>query len=293
MREYCHPSTGYQDFPPVSVGDLQHFHMDPPAGMAHWIWSSGLDWGWLVDDQTLGLVPLMGVELHWGPSSWSGHSISMSSIVIGVRMVHCLTASPPDRKRVMPVGNVGSLPSSSSMSNQTCFLWLSSAGVGGLPCHSLLLDVWVLACTFKSLIWRHTHSLEWPDLGGLGDYDEDCLHYSGEEFWCCLDLLRPSIRNVTSMIKIILLESLLLAIWWPPLLVVPQRVIEFAKLSSPGGVSYSWRFSSNLVLLVGQPWPYMCSTPATIPSCSHHADSGKACWEQRSTPLNKLVWPLE
>ena len=61
----------------------------------------------------------------------------------------------------------------------------------------------------------------------------------------------PSIGNVTSVIEIILLESLLLAIWWPPLLIVLQRVSEFAKLSGLESAFYSLRVSLNLVHPVG------------------------------------------
>ena len=61
----------------------------------------------------------------------------------------------------------------------------------------------------------------------------------------------PSIRNIISMIQIILLESPPLAIWQPPLLVVPQRVSEFAKLSGPGNIFYPLGVLLNLVCPVG------------------------------------------
>ena len=100
-----------------------------------------------------------------------------------------LSPSPPDRKRVTPVGNVGSPPSSLLMLNLTSFLGFSSVWMGALPCHALLPDSWVLACSFKSHIWRHNCLLGGPDLGGLGDDDEDCLWHSGEGLWYHLDLL--------------------------------------------------------------------------------------------------------
>ena len=94
-------------------------------------------------------------------------------------MVYCSMASPPDRKRVTPVGNVGSLPSSLLMLNLTCFLGFFPAGAVALPWHTLLQDPWVLVCSFKSHILRHSHLLGGPNLGGLGDDDEDCLQQSG------------------------------------------------------------------------------------------------------------------
>ena len=106
-----------------------------------------------------------------------------------VRSVYYSMASPKDKKRVMPVGNVGSPLDSSSMLNLTCFLMFSSARAGALPCCALLLDSWVLVCSFKSHIWRHSHSPGGPDLGGLGDDDEDCLQHFGEGLWHHLDLL--------------------------------------------------------------------------------------------------------
>ena len=91
---------------------------------------SGFDLDWVADDQNLGLAPLVGVALFGGPSSWSGHDVLLDSVIVGVRVVYCLMASPPDRKRVTPEGNVGSLPSSSLRLNWTCFLGYSSAGWG-------------------------------------------------------------------------------------------------------------------------------------------------------------------
>ena len=62
-----------------------------------------------------------------------------------------------------------------------------------------------------------------------------------------------SIGNIASVIQIILLESLLMAVWWPLLLMALQRVSAFAKLSGPGSVFYFLRVSLNLVLPTGQP----------------------------------------
>ena len=60
--------------------------------------------------------------------------MSIGPVVVGVRVVYHLVASPPDRKRVTPVGIVGSPLSSSSMLNQTCFGGFASARMGALPC---------------------------------------------------------------------------------------------------------------------------------------------------------------
>ena len=90
----------------------------------------------------------------------------------------------------MPVGNVGSPPSSSLMVNLTS-LGFSSAGAGALLCHTLLLNSLVLACSFKSIIWRHSHSPGGLDFGGLGDNYEDCLWCFGKGLWCCLDQILP------------------------------------------------------------------------------------------------------
>ena len=125
------------------------------------------------------------------PSSWSDCSVSIDPVVVGVRAVYYSAAFPPNRKRVMLEGNVCSPHSSSSRLNWTCFLGLSSAGVGALPHHVLLLHSQVLACSFKSHIWRHSHSLGGPDHGGLGDDEEDCLWHSGTQLGHLLDLPLP------------------------------------------------------------------------------------------------------
>ena len=172
-------------------GILNIFSIDPPLGVAHWMWSllpqseSGSRWpGW-----DFGPGSSRGVELHWGTSSQLGHGISIGPVVVGVRAVYHFTVSPPDRKRVILVGNVGSPPSSSSIWKVTCFLGFYSVGVGALLCCTLLLDSWVLACSFKSCIYRHSHSPRGLDLGGLGDDNEDCLWHFGEVLWHHLDLL--------------------------------------------------------------------------------------------------------
>ena len=113
---------------------------------------SGLDWGWLVDDQTLGLAALVGVDIHRGPSSWSGCGALTVPILAGVGVVYHSVASPPDRKRVTPVGKVGLPPNSSFRPNWTCFLGLSSMGVGPYLAVPLLLDLQVLPCSFRSLM---------------------------------------------------------------------------------------------------------------------------------------------
>ena len=113
---------------------------------------SGLDWDQAVDGWagTLGLAPLVGVELQWGPSLGIGHGESVGPVVAEIGTLGCSMVSPSSRKRFTPGGNVGSLPSSSSILNLTCFFGFSSTGVGGLLCHTLLLDSQVLDCKFKS-----------------------------------------------------------------------------------------------------------------------------------------------
>ena len=167
--------------------------MDPPLGWLTGSCSSGLDWDQVVDAQagTLGLTPPVEVELCWGPSSQLGHDVPIGPVVVGVRVVYHLMVSSPDRKRVTPVGNVDSPFSSSSVLNVTCFLGFSSARVGILLHHALLLDSWGLASDFKSCIWRHSHSPGGLDLWRLGDDDEDCLQHSSDVLWCHLDLLLP------------------------------------------------------------------------------------------------------
>ena len=56
----------------------------------------------------------------------------------------------------------------------------------GWGLYPVMLYSWVLACSFKSCIWRHSCLL-----GGLGDDDEDCLWHSWEGLWDHLDLLLP------------------------------------------------------------------------------------------------------
>ena len=93
---------------------------------------------------TLGLAPPVGVELYWGPSVRVGSGESIGPVVVEIRVSDHSTVFPSARKRVMPRGNVGSLPSSSSMLNLTCFFGFSSTGVGAQLCCTLLLDFWVL-----------------------------------------------------------------------------------------------------------------------------------------------------
>ena len=166
-------------------------------------------------------------------------------------MVYHLTASPPDRKRVMPVSKVGSPLNSSLRLSLTCFLGLSSARKGVLLCCTLLLDSWVLPCSFKPHIWRHSHLLgktrPWGMMKGIA------FGLLARDLGATLICSCPMIRNVVSVIQIIPLESLPLAIWWPLLFMVPQRVSEFAKLNSPRSVFYTLRVSLNLVSPVGLP----------------------------------------
>ena len=135
---HCHPATGFQFFLPGTVGNVHHLSMDPPREVAYRIGSgsSGLGWDWSADgwDETLGLAPLVRVELHWESSLMVGHCESVGPVVAEIRMLDCSTVSPLARKRVTPVGNVGSLPNSSSMIKMTCFFGFFSTGVGVLLC---------------------------------------------------------------------------------------------------------------------------------------------------------------
>ena len=91
---------------------------------------SGLDWDQEVDGQTgtLNLALLVGVELQWGPSLGIGCGESVCPVVAEIEALGHSMVSPLARKRVA-WGNVGSLPSSSSMFNLTFFSF-SSIWVG-------------------------------------------------------------------------------------------------------------------------------------------------------------------
>ena len=56
---------------------------------------------------TLGLAPLVGVELHGGPSLGIGCGVSVGPVVLKVGVLDHLTVSHSARKRFMPGGNVG------------------------------------------------------------------------------------------------------------------------------------------------------------------------------------------
>ena len=96
MCEHCHLATGHQNFPPVPVFSiLAWIHLQWWVSRSG---PSGLSQGWLVDAWTMGLAPLVGVELHLEPSPLSGHGASIGPVLAGVGAVYCLMASPPDRK---------------------------------------------------------------------------------------------------------------------------------------------------------------------------------------------------
>ena len=186
-----HPATGFQFLPPGEVGNLHRLSMDPPMGWLTGSGSYGLGQDWAADGlvRTLGLAPLVGVELHWGPSLRVGCGESVDPVVAGIRVSDHLMVSPLARKRVVPWGNVGSLFSSLSMLNLICFFGFSSTRVGALLCHTLLLDSQVLECNFRSLMWRQSHSPAGLDLRGLGEGNWDCPWHHSEGLWHCLDLL--------------------------------------------------------------------------------------------------------
>ena len=119
---------------------------------------------------------------------------------------------------------------------------------GALTCCALLLDLWVLPCSFRS------HEETQPITGmtrpwGLEEDDEDCLQHFGEGLWCHLNPLLPLDWKHCICDPDCLGESLPLAIWWPLLPMVLQRMIKFAKWNSPRSASYSLRFWSNLSVL--------------------------------------------
>ena len=100
---------------------------------------SGFDQGWLVDDQTLVLAPLVGVELHWGPSLWSGHGASIGLIVAGVRAVYHSMASPLGRKS-HACGQCRFPTQFFIKVESGLLLGAFLAMVEALLCHALLLD---------------------------------------------------------------------------------------------------------------------------------------------------------
>ena len=149
MREHNHLATVHQGFPPVYMGDPWHFLLDSPVGMAHWVWSPRPQWRsdsrWLnlrPGSSSRGGVPC-GALFMVRPwcinrpcTSWGRNGVLLNGL-------------SPDKKRVTPVGKVGSPPNSSLRLNLTCFSGLSSARKGallphptpGLPGPSLQLQV--------------------------------------------------------------------------------------------------------------------------------------------------------
>ena len=170
-----------------------------------------------------------------GSSLWSGHSASTGPVIVGVGAVCHLMSSPPDRKRVMHRWARWGLPPSSSLrSNLTCFLVLSLTRAGGstLPV-PYSWDLWVLCCIFRSLMKRHSCSLEWPDLGGLGKDDEDCFCHFGWRAIGAMYWLAPAPQSwepCLSAIQTVWGVNLPLAIWQPSLPVVLQRMINSSIL---------------------------------------------------------------
>ena len=143
---HCHPATGFQVFPSGALGNLYQLGMDPPTGVAYRIWFL---WPWLgSDSRWLGwnFMPGSsgGVEPHWGPSLRVGHCEYIGPVVVEMGASNYSTVSLLTRKRVIPWGNVGSLPSSSSMLNLTSFCGFSSTWMEALHHHALLLDSQVL-----------------------------------------------------------------------------------------------------------------------------------------------------
>ena len=154
-------------------------------------------------------------------------------------MVNHLMVSPSARKRVKPEGKFTS-QLIIDFKSDLLLGFLSNWG-GALLCHALLLASQILVCNFTSLIWRHSHLPGGCDLGGLGEGDEDCFGVLVRFFGATLICSCTSNGNVAFMIQTIPSESLFLAVWWPPLLVVLQRGTESAKWTSHGNIFYFFR----------------------------------------------------
>ena len=164
-----------------------------------------------------------------------------------------------------------------------CFLGLSSARKRALLCHTLLLDSLVLACSFKSQIWRQSHPIERPDLGELGGDKEDCLWPPGKGLWGHLGPHLPHDQEHHSHDSDCPV-SLPSAILWPPLLVVLQRWVNL----------WSWAAHEHLLLLecllkLGAP----CRPALAIcllKSC-HNSLIQSSCWWGESTLGAKVHSP--
>ena len=134
--------------------------MDPPMGVVNgihfllWLWSgSGLESTirWPCWDFRPGPSCIGGVALGFLAGGHHGESFGTGVERLEVSS-HSLVV-PSARKRVRASGNVGSSPSSLSMSNLTCFfLGFSLVGMGVSSHCALLLDSWGLCCRLRSFV---------------------------------------------------------------------------------------------------------------------------------------------
>ena len=95
------------------------------------------------------------------------------------------------RKRIKSEGKSGSLPNSSSTSNQTCFLSYSSFCGEALCQHALPLDSQTMGCSLSFLSEQWSHLSAGWNCGGLKVEDQHWLGCEGEGLWCHLNPLLP------------------------------------------------------------------------------------------------------
>ena len=149
---------------------------------------SGLDWDWVADDQTLGLAPLVGVELHWEPSSRSGNGVSIRSCCRGKSGIS-LSGLSPRQEDSHTCGQCRFTTQFFIDIKLHLLLWVFFSWGGSSALKHPTPGSWPVA---SSLAYGDTvTNLGEPDLGGLGDDEEDCLQHSDEGLWHHLDLLLP------------------------------------------------------------------------------------------------------
>ena len=164
------------------------------------------------------------------------------------------------------MGNVGSLPSSTSISNWTCFigfLWLGQGLFHATP-YSWTPRPWPVA---SSLTYgdRVVHTKD-QILGYWEMKMRIVFSILVRGFGTTLIYFCTSIGNIASVTQTILGESLLLAIWQSPVLVASQRGSEFMKLSPSGASSTSWGSCHTWCSLLASPSP---SFAQLLPQFSH------------------------
>ena len=195
----------------------------------------GLAWDheqdWLGDAATAGTLssaPPVGARLHWVLL------VGVGSLAVKLGASFCSGVAPSAKKWVRSEGKSGSLPSSLSISSQTCFLGLSSF-CREASCHyALSLDSWDFGCNVRFSMECWSCSSGGQDHGGLGEGDWYQLGCEGEGLWCHLNPLLPLelvllLPNWGSSVLLFYLKGLILLIWtsgaplasggqlsWPP-----------------------------------------------------------------------------